>query len=467
MFLDDSDSDEYLDAEVEFGGEWFPAKIKIMVGASLCVVTYNIKAKLHDIVGLTCTLPQDRCRLFDPDSMVSNVKQMLKIDSFGDLPAGVPDLSDLERREAYRSYFEKAMSMIDAPPSPEKLTKHARKISVLKPCSSFSKFDSQGSILPAGAFFESNYSTLSSGFGPINSTYSTLSSNGYGHINTINTLSSTTFDSDFLKYHSRYIPLNDSEDPDILPDFSMPLSSPDHPSDDEEHLGLHFVADANRSRLLSDVAARMGLMNEDDPPCFTDSASAREWAESFNYDFEQAKNLGLAIFPGSFCPPNEHHLQICQSVLKNTNIFNVWMDLSATKADKSQDRYFQAHLLTLQYPGIDIAKLSIFLGENAWRSDYFKTLSIFAGRIYWVMGNDVFVKCAKNPHFRSFCTYLEQLIIFIKDDSITYGDCVDLIRENSDVKDPHSFLTVKRLNEVEDGSEGGPKKHYRYRTVGN
>ena len=66
---------------------------------------------------------------------------------------------------------------------------------------------------------------------------------------------------------------------------------------------------------------------------FDNSVTARRWAEKENYDFAMGQTQGLAIFPGAFCPPNQNHISICKSVLKDQNINNIWMDLS--KDEKS------------------------------------------------------------------------------------------------------------------------------------
>jgi hypothetical protein len=68
---------------------------------------------------------------------------------------------------------------------------------------------------------------------------------------------------------------------------------------------------------------------------------------------------------------------------------NVLSFVFATLGAVSDNRLFITQLMTQPYDAIDVAKLSIFLGEKAWGSEYFKTLKVFAGRLYWVMGSEV------------------------------------------------------------------------------
>jgi len=107
---------------------------------------------------------------------------------------------------------------------------------------------------------------------------------------------------------------------------------------------------------------------------------------------------GLAIFPGSFNPPSNIHLQIIDQACETAGVDAVWMEMTVHRSKKyyvgrvAEERFQMAQRAVQGKKKVGVTTLQENLGEAGWTSEYFDILRVFVGqegKLLWIMGSDV------------------------------------------------------------------------------
>lgn len=158
-----------------------------------------------------------------------------------------------------------------------------------------------------------------------------------------------------------------------------------------------------------------------------DQAGARKLLAALPVAQRPSAGKGLAIFPGSFNPPHNLHLEMVKAACAVPGVDAMWLDMTMHRAKKyyvgmvEKERVRMADVAVEDVPKAAVTTLQGGMGDNGWSREYFDTLRVFVdgpdggvkGQLLWVMGSDV---VQSMQHYKEKATGLlgavDRLIVF-------------------------------------------------------